>query len=165
MSLASYVYKIEKDGEDVICEIFDDEINDVKYKKLYDTFKDFFVESEETLYNVRTILNDIESKYTLEMSDSEVYLDGYRVWVTELDEPIVTSLDDIPSVVGKCYTLSGTVVTGIYEPEKYKKYVYKNSHTYVVGQDEWDVVLKLFPKNHHLHKIHYADDLIIFNSY
>lgn len=165
MSLASYVYRIEKNGKDVICEIYDDEINDSYYKKLYDTYKDLFVESDEILYNVETIFNDITEKYTIEMSDSEVSLDGYRVWVKELESPIVTSLEDIPTVVAKCYTLSATMVNGINETDKYANHVYKNKHTYVVGKEEWDEVLKLFPTTHHLHNIKYEDDLIIFNSY
>jgi hypothetical protein len=165
MSLASYVYRIEKDGKDVICEIYDDEINDSYYKKLYDTYKDLFVESEEILYDVENILNGIKEKYTLEMSDSEVSLDGYRVWVKELEGPIITSLEDIPTVVEKCYTLRATVVNGITEPDIYKSYVYANSHTYIVGKEEWDTVLNLFPRKHHLHNIKYEDNLVIFNSY
>lgn len=165
MSLASYVYRIEKSGKDVICEIYDDEINVSYYKKLYDTYKDLFVESDEILYNVENILNDIQEKYTLEMSDSEVSLEGYRIWVKELESPIITSLEDIPTVVVKCYTLSATMVNGINETDQYRNYVYKNKHTYVVGKEEWDEVLKLFPKKHHLHNIKYEDDLIIFNSY
>lgn len=165
MSLASYVYRIEKDGKDVICEIYDDEINDSYYKKLYDTYKDLFVESEEILYDVENILNGIKEKYTLEMSDSEVSLDGYRVWVKELEGPIITSLEDIPTVVEKCYTLRATMVNGITEPDIYKSYVYANSHTYIVGKEEWDTVLNLFPRKHHLHNIKYEDNLVIFNSY
>lgn len=165
MSLASYIYRIEKDGKDVICQIYDDEVNVSYYKKLYDTYKDLFVESDETLYNVENILNDIQEKYTLEMSDSEVSLDGYRVWVKELEGPIITSLEDIPTVVVKCYTLRATMVNGINETDLYSSYVYANSHTYVVGREEWDTVLNLFPKKHHLHNIKYEDDLIIFNSY
>jgi len=165
MSLASYVYRIEKDGKDVICEIYDDEINDSYYKKLYDTYKDLFVESEEILYDVENILNGIKEKYTLEMSDSEVSLDGYRVWVKELEGPIITSLEDIHTVVEKCYTLRATIVNGITEPDIYKSYVYANSHTYIVGKEEWDTVLNLFPRKHHLHNIKYEDNLVIFNSY
>lgn len=165
MSMASYLYRIEKDGKDTICEIYDDEIHDKKYKKLYDTYKDLFVESSETLYNVEHILKDIESKYTVEMSDGEVYLDGYRVWVKELEEPILTPLNDIPTGEVKCYRLSATTVKGLNEPDKYKSHVYKNEHTYVVGKEEWDMVLKLFPKTDNIHKINYEDDLVIVNNY
>jgi hypothetical protein len=57
------------------------------------------------------------------------------------------------------------VVNGITEPDIYKSYVYANSHTYIVGKEEWDTVLNLFPRKHHLHNIKYEDNLVIFNSY
>jgi hypothetical protein len=161
MSFCAYIVKVDHSG-DKIAQLFESEL--AEQQALYDAFKEYFVIKPETWYHTDDVRDKIAEQYTVSMSNYYVSEDGYKVWVQELDEPIVTPLSEIKSEVENLYTLYGITQSGIHESARYNSWVRKNNKQYIVTLDDWAKALSYFPKNHHIHE--YADKgFIIVNSY
>jgi hypothetical protein len=162
MSFSADVVKVDMTG-DKIAGFFESEID--LYQQLYDKYKDYVTVSSQRAYDTSNIIEKISESHNISMTDYYVSEDGFNVWVTDLDKPINTPLDEIPFIDENYYTLRGTTAIGVYdEPKKYKSWVYKTNKSYIIDAKDWKKALSFFPKSHKIHE--YVDqDLIIFNSY
>lgn len=165
MSFSSDVVKVGHTG-DKIAGFFESEISTLCYQSLYDKFKEYFIIEVSRWYDTSAILEELSKQYTISMTDYYVSEEGWRVWVQEKEEAIITPLSEIKSTEENYYTLHGETIMGLYnEPSRYKSWVYKNSKSYVVTPEEWAKALSYFSKKHNIHNIEMDDRIIIFNSF
>ena len=153
-----------KNGKDIIADFYDFELSSNNiYQHLLNNYKDLIEIEEEAVYDTTDIQKDIESKYTINMSDYYVS-DGWRVWVDGLDEPLVIPLSDIPFEIENRYTLKGDTCFGIDTLTTYYKQYVRDNNLYFIQLQEDTEVIKLLPEKLHT-KLKENPDYIIVNSY
>jgi|688.fasta_scaffold123664_5 hypothetical protein len=165
MSLSIDLYEVKKEGDSVIVEFFDDDLETKQYVDIFNYFKPFLVESMETVFNTNAALIALGVDKQVSMTDYYVSAGGWSYWVD--NQRYIIPKNEIPTENLKMYTLKGTCLRGLDSTftDKYLNEMYENEHRYIFGKQNFNHYKKFSKKNVGLNNIQWTENLLVHNSY